>query len=101
MQQQSIHSQKTYKTTNLAAACDNCGNFYKNSFRVLMQNEEFIFDSFECAINKLAPRCEHCNSRIIGHGVETHFDGADHIFCCGHCADSMETSDVVDKSWEE
>src|SRR3712207_6983387 len=40
------------------------------------------FDSFECAIHMLAPTCEHCGCRIIGHGVEA--DGR--IFCCAHCA---------------
>jgi hypothetical protein len=29
-----------------------------------------VFDSFECAIHKMAAVCEHCGCRIIGHGVE-------------------------------
>jgi hypothetical protein len=39
-------------------------------------------DSFECAIQKIAPVCEHCRCRVIGHGVEH----GDRIFCCAHCA---------------
>jgi hypothetical protein len=39
-------------------------------------------DSFECAIQSLAPTCPHCGCRIIGHGVE--HNGT--IFCCVHCA---------------
>jgi hypothetical protein len=41
------------------------------------------FDSFECAIQKMAPVCVHCRCRIIGHGVEH----GDRIFCCAHCAE--------------
>jgi len=42
------------------------------------------FDSFECAIEKLAPRCAHCTCRIIGHGVDD--DATGKIYCCEHCA---------------
>jgi hypothetical protein len=40
------------------------------------------FDSFECAIQRLAPTCEHCQCRIVGHGVEV--EGR--FFCCAHTA---------------
>jgi hypothetical protein len=40
------------------------------------------FDSFECAIHAMAPRCAHCECMVIGHGVET----ADAIYCCAPCA---------------
>jgi hypothetical protein len=41
-----------------------------------------VFDSFECAIQKLAPICENCQTKIVGHGVEV----SGHFYCCGHCA---------------
>ena len=28
--------------------------------------DRLVFDSFECAIHALAPRCSHCACRIIG-----------------------------------
>lgn len=28
------------------------------------------FDCFECAIHLLAPRCDHCGCRIVGHRVD-------------------------------
>lgn len=64
--------------------CENCGNEYDKAFKLIMNGEEHIFDSFECAITKLAPHCSHCNSIIIGHGVEA--EGT--FFCCAHCAKS-------------
>jgi hypothetical protein len=64
------------------AKCDVCGNDYDKSFEVSRGGERFTFDSFECAIHKCAPQCDHCGCRIIGHGVET--DGK--IFCCANCA---------------
>ncbi len=52
------------------AQCEVCGNNYDKSFEVQVSNARHTFDSFECAIAKLAPRCEHCDCRVIGHGIE-------------------------------
>jgi hypothetical protein len=47
------------------------------------QNTVGTFDSFECAIQKVAPVCVNCRCRVIGHGVEHR----ERIFCCAHCAE--------------
>ena len=65
------------------ARCEHCGNDYDKSFEVMMGDERHTFDSFECAIHTLAPRCAHCGCRIIGHGVEK----AGTYYCCVHCAE--------------
>jgi hypothetical protein len=62
--------------------CDNCGNNYNKAFTVQLEEKNYTFDSFECAINQLAPRCNVCDTRIIGHGVES----GGIMFCCSHCA---------------
>jgi hypothetical protein len=64
------------------ATCEVCGNDYDKAIQVSRGDEAHVFDSFECAIEAMAPRCARCEIRIIGHGVET--GGA--IFCCAHCA---------------
>ncbi|WP_046468420.1 hypothetical protein [Allosalinactinospora lopnorensis] len=64
------------------AACEVCGNEYERAFEVRMAGQSHTFDSFECAIHRLAPSCEHCGCRVIGHGVEA----GEHVFCCAHCA---------------
>jgi len=64
------------------AICETCGNDYDKAFEVRMNGQAHTFDSFECAINRLAPACEHCGNRIIGHGVEA----GDLMFCCASCA---------------
>lgn len=64
------------------ATCEVCGNDYYLSFEVKAQGETHVFDSFECAIHKLAPVCEHCGVKVVGHGVEA----GRSIFCCAHCA---------------
>jgi hypothetical protein len=51
------------------------------------------FDSFECAIHALAPTCEYCGVRVIGHGVEA--DGR--FFCCAHCASMAGAEGVADR----
>ncbi|HYV99048.1 MAG TPA: hypothetical protein VE967_16450 [Gemmatimonadaceae bacterium] len=72
--------------------CEVCGNNYERAFTVTMNDEKHTFDSFECAIYLLAPRCEHCACRIIGHGVEA----GDAIFCCAHCARTAGYTAVID-----
>lgn len=62
--------------------CEVCGNDYAKAFEVNMNSKVHVFDSFECAIHALAPSCNHCGMKIIGHGVEA----AGKFFCCNHCA---------------
>ncbi|MFT3924015.1 MAG: hypothetical protein QM778_15885 [Myxococcales bacterium] len=64
------------------AQCETCGNTYDKTFQVVKGGETHTFDSFECAIHALAPRCAHCGLRVMGHGVEKD----DRVFCCAHCA---------------
>ena len=63
--------------------CEVCGNSYDKAFSVSVAGGPVhTFDSFECAIQKLAPTCAHCGTRIVGHGHES--DGK--MYCCAHCA---------------
>lgn len=65
------------------ARCANCGNEYDKTFQVTTHaGETYDFDSFECAIHTVAPRCENCDTRVVGHGVEVNGN----IYCCSHCA---------------
>jgi hypothetical protein len=64
------------------ARCDVCHNDYDKAFTIQGPNGGGTFDSFECAIQALAPTCAHCKCRIIGHGSE--HDGV--FYCCAHCA---------------
>jgi hypothetical protein len=74
--------------------CDHCGNNYDKAFTVTRGGETWTFDSFECAIAVVAPRCAHCDCRIIGHGVEQ--DGT--IYCCAHCARESGATKVRDRA---
>ena len=62
--------------------CDVCGNEYDRAFTVQQGERSGTFDSFECAIHAMAPRCAHCGCTVIGHGAQK--DGT--IYCCAHCA---------------
>ncbi|MGY1640275.1 hypothetical protein ACI782_03970 [Geodermatophilus sp. SYSU D00703] len=64
------------------AVCEVCGNDYEMAFEVVAQGARHTFDSFECAISKMAPVCEHCGCTVIGHGVVV----AGSFYCCAHCA---------------
>ena len=75
------------------AICENCGNDYDKSFVVTTGGKDHVFDSFECAIQALAPVCNHCNTRIIGHGIEA----PGKMFCCAHCARHSGAHGVADR----
>lgn len=75
------------------ARCDVCGNDYDKSFEVRAAGRTHTFDSFECAIHKLAPTCDHCGCRIIGHGSEVQGE----MFCCANCARHAGAKNVVDR----
>ncbi|HLT99674.1 MAG TPA: hypothetical protein VKZ70_08035 [Burkholderiaceae bacterium] len=74
--------------------CDACGNDYDKAFQVTISGKTHTFDSFECAINKVAPRCEHCSVPIIGHGLEKN----GRMFCCAHCASKSNVSELRDRA---
>ena len=42
------------------AKCEVCGNDYDKSFDLIAAGARHTFDSFECAIQGIAPICEHC-----------------------------------------
>ena len=73
--------------------CEVCGNEYDKTFEITMAGHRHTFDSFECAIAKLAPHCAHCDCRVIGHGVEK----AGTIFCCAHCAEQSGVYELQDR----
>lgn len=64
--------------------CDQCGNDYDRIMTIEVGGQTLHFDSFECAIHRLAPPCGHCGCRVIGHGI----DGNGTVYCCAHCAQS-------------
>jgi hypothetical protein len=76
------------------ARCEVCGNDYYLSFQVVTAGVTHTFDSFECAIHKLAPICDHCGCKIIGHGIEA--NGT--FYCCAHCAHEEGVANIVDNA---
>ncbi len=78
----------------MRARCDTCGNEYDKTFQVTMEGSVHRFDSFECAIQKLAPRCSHCGVRILGHGLEAN----SRFFCCASCAAVAGSPELRDRA---
>lgn len=72
--------------------CATCGNQYDDTFTVTKDGQSFDFDSFECAIHKLAPSCARCGCRVIGHGVQH----GDTVYCGAHCAHQAGETGLVD-----
>lgn len=72
--------------------CVTCGNSYDQSFVVIKDGGEYEFDCFECAIEKLAPRCAQCGVRVIGHGVQQR----ETVYCCANCAKHSGATGLID-----
>ena len=77
------------------ATCEVCGNDYHRAMTIEKDGSSHVFDSFECAIHALAPSCEHCGCRIIGHGVEA---GDGSMFCCANCARHAGVLGITDRA---
>lgn len=76
------------------AKCDRCGNDYDRTFQVTQDGKTHTFDSFECAIDVMAPRCATCGLRIVGHGLQK----GDLMFCCDHCAHAKGVTELRDRA---
>jgi hypothetical protein len=76
------------------AKCEVCGNEYDKTFDLIAAGAKHTFDSLECAIQAIAPTCEHCHCKVIGHGVEV----SGHFYCCAHCARIATSADVKDRA---
>jgi hypothetical protein len=75
------------------AKCEVCGNDYDKAMQLTVSGETHVFDSFECAIHAVAPTCEHCGCRVIGHGIEA----GGRAFCCAHCASQAGVEGAQDR----
>lgn len=85
---------ETPETWESIGQCSHCGNTYDKVFEVAWGTELYTFDSFECAIHMLAPKCERCKCRIIGHGLES--NGS--MFCCANCAREVGEQGLRDRA---
>ena len=72
--------------------CEVCGNDYYLAFEVVTAGNRHVFDSFECAIHKLAPVCDNCGVKVVGHGV----DANGTFYCSAHCARQKGATGVAD-----
>jgi hypothetical protein len=75
-------------------SCDVCGNEYEGVMQIRVGEREGVYDSFECAIHALAPTCEHCGCRILGHGHQA----GERMFCCAHCARASGVEGLADSA---
>jgi hypothetical protein len=73
--------------------CAVCGQEVAGGFQITTGDSR-VFDSFECAIHSLAPRCRRCGCAILGHGY--HRDGA--LYCCFGCSRDARLDSAVDEA---
>lgn len=68
--------------------CDTCGNTNDKMFVIDKGSRWGTFDTFECAIEAMAPACAHCGCTILGHVTESE----SRTYCCTHCAESVDAT---------
>lgn len=71
------------------AGCEVCGNNNGQCFEVRLGGERHVFDSFECAMRALTPRCGYCGCQLIGHGIVV----GNTIYCSHQCANDDTASE--------
>jgi hypothetical protein len=76
--------------------CEVCGNEYDKAFEIIAAGDRHVFDSFECAIHRLAPGCARCGCKVIGHGVEA----GGRFYCCASCARMAGVETLRDRTEE-
>ena len=64
------------------AGCEVCGKSLERYFEVHLGGERHVFDSFECAVRGLMPRCHLCGCMVLGPGIQV---GSD-LYCSYSCA---------------
>jgi len=74
--------------------CETCGNDYDKAFQVTLNGSTHTFDSFECAIQALAPTCPHCGTHVVGHGGRKRRH--DLLLC--HCAKQEGVTQLRDRA---
>jgi hypothetical protein len=63
-------------------SCEVCGKSEDECFEVHLGGERHIFDSFECTIRGLLPKCPRCGGLILGSGIQV----GDLTYCSYACA---------------
>jgi len=74
--------------------CEICGNEYDKPLEIVVNGISHYFDCFECAIHGLAPECDHCGCKIIGHSVEA----SGNFYCCANFAHEEGVAAVQDRA---
>lgn len=75
--------------------CEVCGNNNTNCFEVHLGGVSHIFDSFECAMRALSPRCGYCNCQIRGHSVVL----GNKVYCSYQCANEDHAREYELRVW--
>ncbi len=77
--------------------CAVCGNAYDKLMEINYQGRREVFDSFECAIHSMAPKCAGCGLSVIGHGTQVD----EVIFCSAHCARTLGKFGLIDRTTDK
>lgn len=75
------------KSANGNVRCEVCGNNQGQCFEVRLGGERHFFDSFECAMQALTPRCGHCGCELTGHAIVL----GNTVYCSYECANDDST----------
>lgn len=75
-------------------ACATCGFDTNEPLSIRYHAISAEYCCFECAITPLAPICQHCRCKVIGHGA---YGPKGEIFCCHYCRDNFQETTTSTK----
>lgn len=67
----------------MVGICEVCGNETEQALAVTVAGALHVFDTFDCAIQALAPVCERCGRTITGQALRR--EGG--VYCSRECAE--------------
>jgi hypothetical protein len=75
------------------AVCEVCGS-QAGCFEVHLGGEKHVFDSFDCAMRGLMPKCSLCGGMILGHELQV----GNESYCSYACASLSPVVEVEVRS---
>ena len=63
-------------------SCEVCGNDMAKCFEIRLGGNTHVFDSFECAMRALTPRCGYCGCHLVGDAIVL----GNTVYCSYECA---------------
>lgn len=74
--------------------CEVCGHEMSKLIMISWNGQKKSVDSFECAVQALAPRCDYCQQPVMNSSIQ----GNPPFYCCDACAQKAQQNSDLKKT---